>query len=357
MAHLVLGLSMAATVTVAAPASARSTGPAFIPVGAQITAPRGFLQMCMTDATFCANAKKDAGQDSPPADADQAMVTGALASPASSRDREIAFAATGGIGARPSSVRHDAFPAIEAPAAQAFAAHFEADACAVRGEISPPSFLPALAQGPIGLGSYRPDQRIDLPDLFRFTSIPPSTALTKRTAPCAPVGRMAAAVPSALDASSAGQVIVVIAPDKDGRPALAKKASPAPAEQMAMLKRVNHYVNSRVRQRTDMEIHGREELWVRSGVGRGAQGDCEDIAIEKRYELIRNGFPTDQLAFGVVYSLESGLHTVLLARTEQGDVILDSRTPYIRDWSSISYSWVSVQSMNDPMVWQRVNPA
>ncbi|MEJ8629942.1 transglutaminase-like cysteine peptidase [Sphingomonas sp. I4] len=119
----------------------------------------------------------------------------------------------------------------------------------------------------------------------------------------------------------------------------------------ALLKQVNHHVNSRVRQRTDAEIYGVGELWRRSGDGKGAVGDCEDLAIEKRAELIDGGFPPDRLAFAVVYSRASGLHTVLVARTDVEDVVLDGRSPYVVVWTKAPYSWLSVQSMHDPMLW------
>lgn len=141
-------------------------------------------------------------------------------------------------------------------------------------------------------------------------------------------------------------------------PSVPDTPTPAPsstalpeAELRAMLKQVNHHVNSRVRQRTDAEIYGVGELWRRSGDGRNAVGDCEDLAIEKRAELIAAGFPPDRLAFAVVYSRDAGLHTVLVARTEVEDVVLDGRSPYVTNWSKVPYSWISVQSMNDPMLW------
>lgn len=121
---------------------------------------------------------------------------------------------------------------------------------------------------------------------------------------------------------------------------------------MKLLARVNSYVNARVLQRSDMANYGSKEVWVRSGVGPSAVGDCEDIAIEKRYALIAEGFPPDRLAFAVVYSRASGLHTVLVARTDHDDVVLDSRKSRIAPWHQAHYSWVSVQSSDDPMVWK-----
>lgn len=123
---------------------------------------------------------------------------------------------------------------------------------------------------------------------------------------------------------------------------------------LKMLNRLNRYVNSRVEQRTDVQMYGREEVWRRSGVGPHARGDCEDIALEKRHQLIAEGFPADRLFFAEVYSREAGLHAILVARTDEGDYALDNRTPYVRRWSEAGYSWISVQSVEDPMVWNRV---
>ena len=119
-----------------------------------------------------------------------------------------------------------------------------------------------------------------------------------------------------------------------------------------LLKRVNARVNANVSQQSDERIYGRAELWRPSGDDRRAAGDCEDIAIQKRLELIDAKFPADRLFFAVVYRSGVGLHTVLVARLDDGDVVLDSRVNYIQKWSSTGYSWVSVQSPTAPSVWR-----
>ncbi|USI72478.1 transglutaminase-like cysteine peptidase [Sphingomonas morindae] len=123
---------------------------------------------------------------------------------------------------------------------------------------------------------------------------------------------------------------------------------------MHLLRQVNRNVNQHVRQRTDDQVYGRGEYWQRSGVGPQAQGDCEDLAIEKRYELIAAGFDPARLRFAVAYLPSAGLHAVLLARLADGDFVLDSRTPYISRWDKTRYSWVSIQSERDPMHWYRL---
>lgn len=140
--------------------------------------------------------------------------------------------------------------------------------------------------------------------------------------------------------------------DREAAESSASDAAERPQEQdLLLLRRVNHFVNGRVRQRHDREVYGVGELWRRSGVGTGAVGDCEDIAIEKRLELIAAGFPADRLAFAIVYRRDIGLHTVLVARTERADMVLDSLTPYLLKWTDAGYSWISFQSMQDAGRW------
>jgi predicted transglutaminase-like cysteine proteinase len=58
------------------------------------------------------------------------------------------------------------------------------------------------------------------------------------------------------------------------------------------------------------------------------EGDCEDIAIRKHRDLVKAGFPSDQLSVLVVPG-----HALLLARTDSGDYLLDSNSDRISTWS------------------------
>jgi predicted transglutaminase-like cysteine proteinase len=122
---------------------------------------------------------------------------------------------------------------------------------------------------------------------------------------------------------------------------------------MKLLNAVNRYVNGHVRQMTDWQAFGVEELWRRSGTGAGAVGDCEDLAIEKRYELIAAGVPANRLRFAVVFRSDVGLHTVLVVHLETGDMVLDNRTPWVDSWQRAPYQWIAIQSAADPMRWQK----
>lgn len=127
----------------------------------------------------------------------------------------------------------------------------------------------------------------------------------------------------------------------------------SPKQQMKLLNMINRYVNGHVRQMTDLRAFGVEEYWRRSGTGPGAVGDCEDIAIEKRYQLIAAGLPADRLRFAVVYRPDVGLHTVLIAHLDVGDMVLDSRTPWVDSWQRAPYQWIAIQSASNPMQWQQ----
>ncbi|BBD99713.1 hypothetical protein SAMIE_1032140 [Sphingobium amiense] len=126
---------------------------------------------------------------------------------------------------------------------------------------------------------------------------------------------------------------------------------------IALLRKVNAVVNTYVRQIADIYTAGVAERWNRPGIGRNAAGDCEDLAIEKRMELVEAGFDPSRLAFAVVYKRNYGMHIVLIARTAKGDVVLDSLSPHVLRWDETKYSWLRIQSMDDPNRWHRVGPA
>lgn len=126
------------------------------------------------------------------------------------------------------------------------------------------------------------------------------------------------------------------------------------AAQRHVLRVVNDQVNAAVLPRTDMQVFGVEERWARPGTGPHAMGDCEDVALEKRMRLIAAGYPPADLFFAVVYRRDFGLHTVLIARTDEGDVVLDSLTGQMTSWRDADYSWLRVQTPGHPYRWVRV---
>jgi predicted transglutaminase-like cysteine proteinase len=125
--------------------------------------------------------------------------------------------------------------------------------------------------------------------------------------------------------------------------------------QWRAIRRVNAQVNGEVRQLSDMESSGVDELWQRPTGGKFPTGDCEDIAIEKRVRLLSAGIPAARMFYAIVYHHKIGLHTILIVRMDEGDFILDSRTPLIRRWSDAPYSWIRQQSPDNPVLWYGIS--
>jgi len=125
----------------------------------------------------------------------------------------------------------------------------------------------------------------------------------------------------------------------------------------SLARRVNRRVNDNVIQRSDLDNFGVDELWRRAGAGRNATGDCEDIAVEKRVELIQAGFPRDRLFLATVFESRIGLHTVLIVRLMDGDYVLDSRRGDIVPWQRAHYSWLRLQAIDNPVQWRRLGHA
>lgn len=125
-------------------------------------------------------------------------------------------------------------------------------------------------------------------------------------------------------------------------------------QEMAFVKSINAEVNRAIRPVADHLTTGTDEHWDRPGRGKYLVGDCEDFAIEKRMRLIEAGFSPSRLFYAVAYVKGYGMHIVLVARLASGDVVLDSISPHVLSWEKVKYSWLRVQSTQDPMVWRRI---
>jgi predicted transglutaminase-like cysteine proteinase len=129
------------------------------------------------------------------------------------------------------------------------------------------------------------------------------------------------------------------------------------AERLAVLERVNRDVNTRIHSVTDKAAHGVEELWVDPLATRlldtryVADGDCEDYAIAKRDALRATGWPPESMFLAVGYHQRFGLHVALVVRTNQGDLVLDSRSPWIRSWKDTPYIWTKRQLSGNALAW------
>jgi predicted transglutaminase-like cysteine proteinase len=97
------------------------------------------------------------------------------------------------------------------------------------------------------------------------------------------------------------------------------------AEQLAAL---NTYVNRHVKQTSDYELYLRDDVWATPVNTLVVGGDCEDIALAKRWGLNRLGFPEADLYLVVGVTLTTTPptgHAVLAVRLSANDVrVLDS---------------------------------
>jgi predicted transglutaminase-like cysteine proteinase len=80
-------------------------------------------------------------------------------------------------------------------------------------------------------------------------------------------------------------------------------------------------------------------------------GDCKDFAMTKRQRLIDAGWPTSALPTAIVRLPSGELHLVLVARTTQGDFVLDNLNSQIAPWTRVSYQWEKIQSTTDGVTW------
>lgn len=323
------GLTIAAisvAVAAASPAHAHSGGSHFLLRGDVMAPPAGFVDMCRTDATFC-QIQVDAPPSPPPAFRDGRGATGLPA---------FAMTVTNMIAA----VMPDIIHRLEKPGAVSFRVRAVARGADL-------SVVPRLS--PIALDDLATPraESIGAPTMpgavvpFQGASDPVAALQPWRVQPV-----LTGEMPLLVGETVVAPDVTVTAPGRGPAPTEADRAGDK------LLDPVNKLVNSRVRQRPDIQIYATAEHWTRSGIGHGAQGDCEDLAIEKRFQLIAQGFDSKRLSFAVVYSRQTKLHTVLIARTADGDMVLDSDTPWVRRVDQTDYSWISVQSPENGMRWQ-----
>ncbi len=83
-------------------------------------------------------------------------------------------------------------------------------------------------------------------------------------------------------------------------------------------------------------------------------GDCNTYALTKRQALIALGWPEDTLLLAAAYDELGEGHLVLVARTSEGDFVLDNRLPPVVAWNALPYRWVSMQSQTSPARWVKV---
>ena len=127
-------------------------------------------------------------------------------------------------------------------------------------------------------------------------------------------------------------------------------AEPLTEARLRDLEEVNSFANQIVVPATDLDIYRVEERWTLPDV----YGDCEDYVLLKRKWLMERGWPSGALLVTVVFDEVGAGHAVLLARTSQGEFVLDNKTEAIVPWYETPYRYVKRQSANDPNRWVSV---
>ncbi|MEP7240114.1 MAG: transglutaminase-like cysteine peptidase [Devosia sp.] len=115
---------------------------------------------------------------------------------------------------------------------------------------------------------------------------------------------------------------------------------------------INDNVNATVVPETDEDNYHVAEYWTYPANGRG---DCEDIALEKRRELVAAGWDPSTLLMTVVREKSGEGHALLMVRTDRGDMMLDNQDPRILLWSDTAYEFVKRQSQADAGKWVALN--
>jgi predicted transglutaminase-like cysteine proteinase len=121
-------------------------------------------------------------------------------------------------------------------------------------------------------------------------------------------------------------------------------------ENSELLERVNRTVNAAIIPAEKSSGNELQEVWAIAPY----TGDCNDYAVTKRHELLRNGLPAKALRLAVVKTTSGSGHLVLFVATTKGDLVLDSLAETIVPWQSTNYQWIKMQSASDARVWHDV---
>ena len=118
-------------------------------------------------------------------------------------------------------------------------------------------------------------------------------------------------------------------------------------ERWSQLVSINNEVNTSIVPITDQDYYHVAEYWTYPA----GYGDCEDIALEKRRELIAGGWDPSALLIAVVRETNGNGHAVLMARTDRGDMVLDNQEGAIKVWVDTPYHFLKRQSQTNTAEW------
>jgi len=114
-----------------------------------------------------------------------------------------------------------------------------------------------------------------------------------------------------------------------------------------LLVEVNNTLNRDIVPVTDADLYQVDELWTYPA----GYGDCEDIALAKRRQLIDAGWEPSTLLMAVVRESNGNGHAVLMVRTDRGDLVLDNQDGMVRVWTETPYTYIKRQSQQHAGVW------
>lgn len=118
---------------------------------------------------------------------------------------------------------------------------------------------------------------------------------------------------------------------------------------------VNGAVNKGYPERSDQDLHRREDFWKPIDA---AGGDCEDYALRKKLELLVLGVAPEKLRIVTVLDRKMAGHVVLLVQTAQSDMVLDNLTDEILPWRETGYVFLRAEDGKVPGQWRMaVGPA
>jgi predicted transglutaminase-like cysteine proteinase len=117
----------------------------------------------------------------------------------------------------------------------------------------------------------------------------------------------------------------------------------------ALLDRINRDVNAAIEPISNLDHWGTTlDHWDYPVDGKG---DCKIYALEKRKQLLDNGFPRQALLMTIVRDLEGEGHAILTVKTDRGEFVLDNLSNMVRPWNATGYRFIKRQSQEDPNVW------
>jgi predicted transglutaminase-like cysteine proteinase len=128
-------------------------------------------------------------------------------------------------------------------------------------------------------------------------------------------------------------------------------ARPTKRANLALVAVINRRVNQQTPQIDDLAQYGIREYWTLP-TSRG--GDCEDIVLLKKKMLLDQGIPTRYLLIATVLDRNLNNHAVLVFRTKNGDLVLDSLTNKIVPWEKTGYTFLKLQNPNSLTAWQAI---